>query len=84
MLSPKQLENLVETVTQVLPEGLGQLPEGVKHQLDQRLQITLQKMDLVTREEFEVQQAVLAKTRAKLEALEKRLTDSVVHDVSAS
>jgi BMFP domain-containing protein YqiC len=33
------------------------------------------KLDLVTREEFEVQTQVLAKTRAKLEALEARLAE---------
>ena len=33
----------------------------------------ISKLDLVTREEFETQQAVLEKTRAKLEQLEKRL-----------
>ena len=37
------------------------------------LQTALGKLDLVTREEFEVQKAVLAKTRAKLETLEKRV-----------
>ncbi len=33
------------------------------------------KLDLVTREEFDIQSQVLAKTREKLEALEKRVTD---------
>jgi BMFP domain-containing protein YqiC len=39
------------------------------------LQTGLGKLDLVTREEFEVQQAVLARTREKLEALEAKLED---------
>jgi len=39
------------------------------------LQGALGKLDLVTREEFEVQKAVLAKTRSKLEALEQRVAD---------
>ncbi|MDH3750929.1 MAG: accessory factor UbiK family protein, partial [Gammaproteobacteria bacterium] len=33
------------------------------------------KLDLVTRDEFEVQEAVLARTREKLEALEERLKE---------
>ena len=37
------------------------------------LRASLNKLDLVTREEFDVQEAVLAKTRAKLEALEKQV-----------
>jgi BMFP domain-containing protein YqiC len=36
---------------------------------------SLAKLDLVTREEFEVQEAVLARTREKLEALEARLRE---------
>ena len=39
------------------------------------LRSSLSKLDLVTREEFEVQEAVLAKTRDKLEALEARLKE---------
>lgn len=39
------------------------------------LQNGLTKLDLVTREEFEVQEAVLARTREKLEALEARLKE---------
>ena len=35
----------------------------------------LEKLDLVTREEFEVQEAVLARTREKLEALEKKVAE---------
>jgi len=33
------------------------------------------KLDLVTREEFDAQQAVLMRTREKVEALEKRVAD---------
>jgi len=35
----------------------------------------LRRLDLVTREEFEVQSQLLARTRAKVEALEKRIAD---------
>jgi len=43
------------------------------------LQSALGKMDLVTREEFEVQKGVLAKTRSKLEDLEKRVAEMEQH-----
>jgi hypothetical protein len=39
------------------------------------MQAGFQKLDLVSREEFDVQAAVLARTREKLEALEKRLEE---------
>ena len=39
------------------------------------LRATFAKLDLVTREEFDIQQEVLARTRAKLEELEKQVTE---------
>jgi BMFP domain-containing protein YqiC len=57
-------------------ETLGKLPkEEIQAQLHQVARNTLTKMDLVTREEFEVQEAMLAKYRAKLIALEARLSE---------
>ncbi|KZN15034.1 accessory factor UbiK family protein [Marinomonas sp. TW1] len=57
-------------------ETLGKLPkEEIQAQLHQVAQATLSKMDLVTREEFEVQAAMLAKYREKLTALEARLAE---------
>lgn len=75
MLDPKQLESLVEKISEVLPEGLGSLPENAQKNLKMTLSSGLQKMDLVSREEFDVQTAVLAKTREKLEALERKLAE---------
>lgn len=74
MLDAKQLESLVEKISDVLPPGLGELPENAQQNLKMTLASVLQKMDLVSREEFDVQTAVLAKTRAKLEALEKKVS----------
>jgi len=73
MLSPSQIEKMVETISENIPEGIGAVPENMKQQFKQSAQIAIQKMDLVTREEFDVQKQVLSKTRAKLEALEKQL-----------
>jgi ubiquinone biosynthesis accessory factor UbiK len=51
--------------------------KSVRDDLEQNFQSVLRaglgKLDLVSREEFEVQQAVLRRTREKLEALEERL-----------
>lgn len=73
MLSPSQIEKMVETISENIPEGFGAVPENMKQQFKQSAQIAIQKMDLVTREEFDVQKQVLSKTRTKLEALEKQL-----------
>ncbi|BFM49587.1 accessory factor UbiK family protein [Marinomonas sp. THO17] len=57
-------------------DTLGKLPkEEIQAQLHQVAQNTLSKMDLVTREEFEVQAAMLARYREKLALLEARLAE---------
>jgi len=49
--------------------------EDMERNFKSLLQSALARMDLVTREEFDVQMAVLARTREKLEALEARLAE---------
>lgn len=73
MLNPKQLEELAKSVIDALPPGLGNLPDQVQQNLKASLSSVFAKMDLVTREEFEIQKGVLQKTRAKLEVLEERV-----------
>lgn len=75
MLDPKQLESMVEKISEILPPGFGELPENVKKNLKMTLSSVFQKMDLVSREEFDIQSAVLAKTRQKLEALERKVSE---------
>lgn len=75
MFNPQQLEGVARKVLEAIPPEMGQAPDTLKSQLKAKLQSTLQEMDVVTREEFDTQAAVLAKTRAKLEALEKRLAE---------
>jgi len=66
------IDDLVRQIREVLP-ATGPIREEVESTLRATLSEGLAKVDLVTREEFEVQAAVLARTRAKLEALEARL-----------
>jgi|TARA_R110002167_G_scaffold286127_1_gene491130 BMFP domain-containing protein YqiC len=62
-------------------ETIGKLPKAeIQAQLHEVARNTLSKMDLVTREEFEVQEAMLAKYRAKLTALEARLSELEKND----
>jgi len=69
----KLIEDIVKRLSEVVPSGL----TAVKADLERNFRLVLQsafaKLDLVTREEFDVQAGVLAKTRAKLEALEKQV-----------
>jgi hypothetical protein len=73
MIKAEIVEDIVNKVEKFIPEDLKTMRQDFGRNIKSILTATLQKADLVTREEFEVQKAVLAKTRAKLEALEKQL-----------
>lgn len=75
MFDPKAIDSLAERIAGAIPPGLTNLKEDVEKNVHALLQSGLSKLDLVSREEFEVQKAVLAKTRARLEELEKRVAE---------
>jgi BMFP domain-containing protein YqiC len=66
------LRKLAATISDALPADIAQ---DVKKNVRAIVQATLDKMDLVTREEMEIQEKVLARTRERLEVLEARLTE---------
>lgn len=70
MLIPKHLDDLARYLSGSLPKGLQVLQEDIDRNLRASLEGGLAKLDLVTREELDVQTAVLARTREKLERLE--------------
>ena len=72
-MSVKKIEEAIRQFFADMPEGLRDLPEQTKQKMKEHMSATLNKMDVVTREEFEVQKAVLLKTREKVEALERKL-----------
>jgi len=74
-MSDNSIENLARKLADSVPEGLRSVRDDLEENFRSVLRSGLSKLDLVTREEFEVQQAVLARTRDKLEALEKRLEE---------
>ena len=69
------VDSLASKLAESVPEGLRSMREDLENNFRAVLRSSLSKLDLVTREEFEVQEAVLAKTRDKLEALEARLKE---------
>ena len=73
MFDTKAIDDIASRLTAVLPPSFSAVKEDMDKNFHAVLQTALGKLDLVTREEFEVQKAVLAKTRSKLEALEKRV-----------
>ena len=72
-MTNESIENLAEKLAAAVPGGLRSIREDLEHNFRAVLKSSLSKLDLVTREEFEVQEAVLARTREKLEALEAKL-----------
>ena len=75
MIDPKTLDELASRLAGSLPGGMQILHEDLKKNLHANLQAGLAKLDLVTREEFDVQSAVLARTREKLTRLERQLDE---------
>ncbi len=67
------IDQLARRLAESLPKGLRAVQTDLEENFRGILASGLHRLDLVTREEFDVQEAVLARTRAKLEALEARL-----------
>lgn len=75
MLNLKAVEELAERISSVLPADARVLREEFRGNVRALLEATFARMDLVTREEFDAQTAVLRRTREKLEGLEQRLEE---------
>ena len=73
MFKPNFIKQLVEQLGGALPEHMSSLKNDFEKNCRAVLTKTFEKFDLVTREEFDTQSKVLARTRKKLEELEKEL-----------
>lgn len=73
MLEPKLLEDLATKLSQVLPPGLRGLRGELESNFRAVLRANLERFDLVSRERFDVQADLLARTQARLGKLEARL-----------
>ncbi len=75
MFDPKILDDLSKRLSDALPDGLRVMREDLDKNVRAAVQSTLAKLDLVTREEFDVQVAVLGRSRALLDALAQRVAE---------
>lgn len=73
MRNAQIIDELSGKLSQLLPPGLGALRSDMERNFRALLQSRLSKLDLVTREEFEVQQAVLARTQQQLAQLQVQI-----------
>ena len=75
MIDLNQIDDLARRLSSLVPPGLREGREELQQNFKSVLQAGLGKLDLVTREEFEVQRAVLLRTREKLEALQRTVEE---------
>ena len=75
MLNPKKIEQIMQQIQDALPQGIKDLGQDAEAKFKQTLQAQLSKLDVVTREEFDIQTQVLMRTREKLNELEKRVDE---------
>ncbi len=79
-MDAKSINELVRGLMESMPDGIKSLPEDMEKRLRASLEVGFSKLHLVTREEFEVQAAVLQRTRERLELLEKQI-DQIEKDI---
>ncbi len=66
-----EIDKLIQSVVENIPGKVGPLGDEVQDYLRKSLSSTLKKMDIVTRHEFDIQTAVLQKTRSKVDEMEE-------------
>lgn len=75
MISPPDFEHFFRQVKDALPKGVLDLQQDLERNLRAALETALHRMNVVTREEFDVQADVVTRTRERLEVLEKKVAD---------
>ena len=73
MIDLAAIDDLARRLSSLVPPGMQQAREDLEQNIKATLQMSLSKLDLVTREEFDVQRAVLLRTREKMDALERTI-----------
>ncbi|MBS83474.1 MAG: hypothetical protein CMD65_04990 [Gammaproteobacteria bacterium] len=73
MIESKIFIELIEKINELLPKSNGSLRSDIKDNIKILLEEYIKKMNMVSKDEFDVQKEVLLKTRLKLEELEKKI-----------
>lgn len=79
MFDPKQFDEIASKLFAALPTSLQNFEKEIQQKFKEVLQATFARMDLITRDEFDVQCKVLARTREKLEHLEAQVEELAQH-----
>lgn len=75
MMDRQEIDRIALRLVSLVPPGLAQAQQDLRTNFHDVLMQGLRRLELVTREEFEVQSQVLARTRAKVDELEKRVAE---------
>ncbi|MBO9661656.1 accessory factor UbiK family protein [Dokdonella sp.] len=73
MIELRSIDDLAQRLAALVPPGLAQARDDLTANFRSALQSGLRQLDLVTREEFDVQRCVLLRTREKIEQLEQQI-----------
>ena len=82
MIDLKSIDDLARRLSDLVPPGMKEARADLEQNFRSTLRAGLGRLDLVTREEFEVQRAVLLRTREKVDALERALAALAPKDAS--
>ncbi|WP_028863830.1 ubiquinone biosynthesis accessory factor UbiK [Psychromonas aquimarina] len=75
MFNPQKLEEIAKQISEAMPAGVKSFGEEADRKIKQILQAKLGKLDMVSREEFDVQTHVLLRTREKLAEMEAKFAE---------
>ncbi len=73
MIDVRSIDELARRLSELVPPGAREARAELADAFRDTLRAGLRKLDLVTREEFDVQRSVLLRTREKVEELEQRV-----------
>lgn len=87
MIDAKKVEEVARKIHEAMPQGIREFGEDVERKIRQILQAQFSRLDLISREEFDLQTQMLLRTREKLNALESRVQalenpDAVVNAIA--
>ena len=75
MIDLGKIDDIVNRLSESLPPGANRLKEDAQTQFRTILKAAFEKMELVSREEFDIQKSVLERTQIKLESLQRQLEE---------
>jgi BMFP domain-containing protein YqiC len=75
MLDAKLLDDIAKRLSDAVPASAKAMQADVEKNLRAATQSVFARLDLVTREEFDVQRKVLARSRSKIEQLEQQVAE---------